>query len=552
MELPVNFCPYRFKMPASRQDHSTGPSEENQHPGDRGIAGLIPTGDLFRNLSPAFLYEHAIRKGTGRLAHMGALAVETAPFTGRSPGDKFVVRDGTTENAVDWANNAPLSPEHFRVLRDDVLAHLNSQKTLYLREARAGEDSRLGVDLTMASTSPWHDLFAYNMFLSPENGARAHGRRHFTILHAPEMKADPARHGTKTGTFIVLNFSEDSILIGGTLYAGEIKKSIFTVLNFLLPDAGYLPMHCSANVGAGGDTALFFGLSGTGKTTLSTDKDRSLIGDDEHGWGTEGIFNFEGGCYAKAIRLSPDGEPEIYRTTQMFGTILENVVLDPDTREIDFDDASITENTRASFPVEYIPRAVVPARGGHPQQVIFLTCDAFGVLPPISKLSPAQAMYQFLSGYTAKVAGTERGVTEPKAAFSSCFGAPFLPRSPNVYAKMLGEKLERHGSQVWLVNTGWTGGGVGVGSRISLDNTRRIVRAALGGELDSVETVVEPFFGLEVPKSVPGVPEEVLLPQAAWADKEGYEVAARKLAAMFRENFRRYDESDAPVGGIPG
>lgn len=518
----------------------------------RDIAGLVPTGAVYRNLSPAHLYEHSIRKGTARIAHMGALAVETAPFTGRSPGDKFVVRDATTEDTVDWANNGSLSPEHFRLLRDDVLSYLNRQESLYIRDARGGEDPRVGVTLTMASTSPWHDLFAYNMFLPPDEAAGGDERRHFTILHAPDMKADPERHGTKSGTFIVLNFSEDTILIGGTLYAGEIKKSIFTVLNFLLPGAGFLPMHCSANIGAAGDAALFFGLSGTGKTTLSADRDRSLIGDDEHGWGEEGVFNFEGGCYAKAIRLSAEGEPEIYRTTQMFGTILENVVLDPETRVIDFDDDSITENTRASFPVEYIPGAVVPARGGHPRHVIFLTCDAFGVLPPISKLTPEQAMYQFLSGYTAKLAGTERGITEPKAVFSTCFGAPFLPRPPQVYAKMLGDNLSRYGSQVWLVNTGWSGGAVGVGSRISLSHTRNIIRAALGGELDRVETVTEPFFGLHVPTSVPGVPREILLPQTTWADKAGYEVAARRLAAMFRENFRKYDSSDAPAGGIPG
>jgi phosphoenolpyruvate carboxykinase (ATP) len=403
----------------------------------------------------------------------------------------------------------------------------------------------------MATTSPWHDLFAYNMFLAPDLDGEVNARRNFTILHAPEMKADPARHGTRSTTFIVLNFSEDTILIGGTHYAGEIKKSIFTVLNFLLPDAGFLPMHCSANIGAGGDTALFFGLSGTGKTTLSADKDRHLIGDDEHGWGPEGAFNFEGGCYAKAIRLSPAGEPEIYRTTQMFGTILENVVLDPETREIDFDNASITENTRASFPVDYIPGAVKPALGGHPRHVIFLTCDAFGVLPPVSKLSPDQAMYQFLSGYTAKLAGTERGVTEPKAVFSTCFGAPFLPRNPNVYARMLGEKLGKHGSQVWLVNTGWTGGGVGVGNRIALSHTRSIVRAVLGGTLDDVDVVAEPFFGLHVPLAVPGVPDEMLLPRIAWADKDAYEDAARRLSLMFRENFRKYESRDAPAGGMP-
>jgi len=538
-------------MPASSKNPSTGPAQPMERGGQTGIPGLTPSGFVYRNLSPALLYEHTIQKGTGRLAHMGALAVETAPFTGRSPGDKFIVQDDVTQGAVDWVSNAPISPENFRQLRDDVVAFLNDQESVYLRDARAGENPKVGVALRMASTSPWHDLFAYNMFLSPELEGKADARRTFTILHAPEMKADPARHGTKSSTFIVLNFSEDTILIGGTLYAGEIKKSVFSVLNFLLPDAGFLPMHCSANIGEGGDTALFFGLSGTGKTTLSADKDRNLIGDDEHGWGSEGVFNFEGGCYAKAVRLSPEGEPEIYRTTQMFGTILENVVLDPKTRVIDFDNVSITENTRVSFPVEYIPGAVKPALGGHPRHVIFLTCDAFGVLPPISKLSPEQAMYQFLSGYTAKLAGTERGVTEPKAVFSTCFGAPFLPRDPNVYARMLGEKLGEHGSQVWLVNTGWTGGGVGVGKRIALSHTRSIVRAVLNGSLDGIDVVAEPFFGLHVPMAVPDVPDEILLPRIAWADKDAYEEAARRLSLMFRENFRKYDSSDAPAGGMP-
>jgi phosphoenolpyruvate carboxykinase (ATP) len=362
----------------------------------------------------------------------------------------------------------------------------------------------------------------------------------FTVLHAPHLKSDPARHGSNSETAIMVNFTTREVVVCGTRYAGEIKKSIFSVLNHLLPEAGVLPMHCSANIGPEGDTALFFGLSGTGKTTLSADASRGLIGDDEHGWSEEGTFNFEGGCYAKTIRLSRQGEPEIYQATQMFGTILENVILDGVTREIDFEDGSITENTRASYPIHYIPNAVLPSRGGHPKNVVFLTADAFGVLPPISRLTPEQAMYHFLSGYTAKVAGTERGVTEPQATFSACFGGPFLPRHPGVYAKMLGEKLREHGAKVWLVNTGWSGGGHGVGSRMKLSHTRAMVNAALAGDLDGAEYVTNEIFGLDVPTAVPGVPAEVLSPRSTWADGEAYDASATKLAEMFKANFEKF------------
>jgi len=367
------------------------------------------------------------------------------------------------------------------------------------------------------------------------------------------MQADPERHGTRSATFVVLDFGNREVLIGGTQYAGEIKKSIFSVLNFLLPAQGLLPMHCSANVGAEGDVALFFGLSGTGKTTLSADPNRGLIGDDEHGWGPHGVFNFEGGCYAKVINLSPEAEPEIYQATQMFGTILENVVLNGTHRDIAFSDGKITENTRASYPIHYIPNAVVPGKGGHPKNVVFLTCDAFGVLPPIARLTAEQAMYHFLSGYTAKVAGTERGVTEPKAAFSTCFGAPFLPRHPAEYATMLGEKLETHGAKVWLVNTGWSGGGYGTGSRMKISHTRAMVNAALSGALDGVETVQDPIFGLHVPKAVPGVPTGVLSPKSTWSDGAAYDRAAHTLAGMFRENFKKYEAraSEAVRGAGP-
>jgi phosphoenolpyruvate carboxykinase (ATP) len=506
------------------------------------IHGLTPSGPVHWNLSPAQLYEHAIRRKEGRLAHMGGFAATTEPHTGRSPNDKFIVRDPSVEEAVQWGPvNVPMAPAHFDALRADVVAWLEADsRELFVRDARAGEDPEAGVNVRVITPNAWHNLFAYNMFLRPDPAGLETIRPDFTVLHAPGMEADPARHGTRSSTFVAVNFGAREVLIGGTRYAGEIKKSIFSVLNFLLPDRGILPMHCSANVGEEGDVALFFGLSGTGKTTLSADPDRGLIGDDEHGWGTDGVFNFEGGCYAKVINLSPEAEPEIFEATQMFGTILENVVLSIPEREIVFEDGSITENTRASYPIHYIPNAVLPGRGGHPRNVIFLTCDAFGVLPPIARLDPEQAMYHFLSGYTAKVAGTERGVTEPKAAFSACFGAPFLPRHPAEYAEMLGRKLEEHGSRVWLVNTGWSGGGYGVGSRMPIAHTRAMVRAALEGRLEDVDTREDPRFGLNVPVSVPGVPDVALDPRGTWADGEAYDAAAGKLAAMFQENFAKY------------
>jgi phosphoenolpyruvate carboxykinase (ATP) len=506
------------------------------------IHGLDPSRPVHWNLSPVQLYEEALRREEGRLAHMGGFAAVTAPHTGRSPNDKFIVREPSSEDTVDWGKvNVPMSPEHWAVLRGDVVDYLNGRE-LFVRDARAGEDASAGVNVRVVTPNAWHNLFAYNMFLRPSPEDLGGMRPDFTVLHAPEMKADPARHGTGSSTFVVVNFAEREVLIGGTNYAGEIKKSIFSVLNHILPEQDILPMHCSANVGEDGDVALFFGLSGTGKTTLSADPERGLIGDDEHGWGPDGIFNFEGGCYAKVINLSPEAEPEIFKATQMFGTILENVILSEPDREIQFGNGDITENTRASYPIHYIPNAVLPGRGGHPENVIFLTADAFGVLPPIARLSPDQAMYHFLSGYTAKVAGTERGVTEPKAAFSACFGAPFLPRHPAEYAEMLGRKLKEHGSRVWLVNTGWSGGGYGVGSRMKIAHTRAMIRAALRGELDTVATQADPIFGLHVPTQVPGVPGNVLTPRSTWADGEAYDEAARKLAGMFRQNFEKYAE----------
>jgi phosphoenolpyruvate carboxykinase (ATP) len=413
---------------------------------------------------------------------------------------------------------------------------------VFVRDVFAGADPAYRLPIRFVTPNAWHALFVYNMFLRPCDGELTGFDPGFQVLHAPEFQADPALHGTKSGTFIVVSLARKTILVGGTRYAGELKKSIFTILNYLLPQQGVLPMHCSANVGADGDTALFFGLSGTGKTTLSADPERRLIGDDEHGWSDQGIFNFEGGCYAKVIRLSRDGEPQIYATTEMFGTVLENVVVDPETGAIDLDSQRITENTRASYPIHYIPNHVPDGMAGHPAHVLFLTCDAFGVMPPIAKLTPAQAMYHFLSGYTAKVAGTERGVTEPKETFSACFGAPFLPLQPSVYAEMLGERIARHGVQCWLVNTGWTGGAYGVGHRMKLSHTRAMIRAALVGHLDRVPTRPEAVFGFEVPTHVPGVPDAVLDPRATWRDPATYDAQATRLAGLFRKNFEQFAE----------
>ena len=510
---------------------------------------LEPQGRVRRNLSPAELYEETLRLGTGRLAQGGGLVTLTAPHTGRSPNDRFVVEENGSRDRIDWSEiNVPIAEEHYRQLRAGLIEHLNGCADLYIRDARAGADRRYGIGVRVFSESPWHDLFAHNMFLRLNPGEANDFRPDFVVYHAPSWKADPALHGTNSGAFIVVHFTERVVLVGGTAYAGEIKKSIFSALNFILPERGVLPMHCSANIGAAGDTALFFGLSGTGKTTLSASPDRQLIGDDEHGWSDNGVFNFEGGCYAKTIRLSPTGEPEIYRATKMFGTILENVVLDESTRTIDYDSARITENTRASYPIDAISNAVPSGQGGHPHNVVFLTADAFGVLPPIARLDTAQAMYHFLSGYTAKVAGTERGVTEPRAAFSACFGAPFLPRPATEYARMLGERIQSGRVKVWLVNTGWTGGRYGVGRRMELAHTRAMLAAALAGDLDDVPQVTVPVFGLQVPTGVPGVPDRVLVPRESWADGTAWDSAAAELAAMFRRNFARFaDQVDSSV-----
>src|SRR5256714_91298 len=477
---------------------------------------------------------------------MGPFVAVTTPHTGRSPNDKFVVREASSEDDVDWGKvNQPLLPGKYKLLLSDVQKYLNACPELFVQDLYCGADATYRLSVRYTSPSAWHMAFVRNMFIRPELSDLPTFDPNFNVLHAPEFQADPARHGTKSGTFIILNIAERTILIGGTRYAGELKKAMFTVMNYLLPKQGVLSMHCSANAGKAGDTALFFGLSGTGKTTLSADPYRGLIGDDEHGWSSDGIFNFEGGCYAKVINLSPESEPDIYRTTQMFGTVLENVVLDPATKKVQFADQSITENTRASHPLHYIRNYVEAGRGTHPKNVVFLTADAFGVLPPIAKLTPNQAMYYFLSGYTAKIAGTERGVKEPQPTFSACFGAAFLVWHPTKYAEMLGDLLHRHKSNVWLINTGWTGGPYGTRKRIQLQYTRAMVNAALAGALDEAKTQNDPIFGLAFPTEIDRIPARVLDPRAVWPDASAYDAQAKKVAQMFRDNFEKFGNVEA-------
>jgi len=508
--------------------------------------GLEPRGKVHWNLIAPELFQAAARRSEGEFSDMGPFVAVTTPHTGRSPNDKFVVKEPGSENDVDWGKvNQPLSVEKYELLLEDVRKYLDESSELFVEDLYCGADPSYRLSVRYVSPNAWHMAFVRNMFIRPELSDLPTFDPNFTVLHAPEFEADPARHGTRSTTFIVLNIAERTILIGGTRYAGELKKAMFTVMNYLLPKQGALSMHCSANVGRYGDTALFFGLSGTGKTTLSADPDRRLIGDDEHGWSKDGIFNFEGGCYAKVINLTPESEPEIYRTTQMFGTVLENVVLDPATKQVCFADQSITENTRASYPLHYIRNFVEGGRGGHPKNVIFLTADAFGVLPPIARLTPQQAMYYFLSGYTAKVAGTERGVKEPQPTFSACFGAAFLVWPPTKYARMLGDQLREHDSKVWLINTGWSGGPYGIGERIKLKYTRAIVEAALTGELDESYTRRDPIFELAVPTEINRVPANVLNPRSTWSDPAAYDAQAKKLARMFRENFEKIGNVDA-------
>ncbi|HEX9115350.1 MAG TPA: phosphoenolpyruvate carboxykinase (ATP) [Anaerolineae bacterium] len=508
--------------------------------------GIINTGFVAWNLSPAVLVERAVQRGEGVLCEAGPFNIVTAPYTGRSPQDKFTVKEASSESDIWWGKvNAPVSPEDFDRLHRKVLAYFQG-KELYVKDAYAGADPNYRLKVRVVSEMASAALFAHNMFLRPPAGELAEFEPEFVMLHAPRLKANPALDGTRSEAFVMINYARKLILIGGTTYAGEIKKSIFTIMNYLMTKRAVFPMHCSANIGPNGDTALFFGLSGTGKTTLSADPGRALIGDDEHGWSETGVFNFEGGCYAKLIRLSPTGEPDIYATTRMFGTLLENVVVDPVNRRLDLDSDSITENTRGSYPIDYIRNIVPEGCGGHARNLFFLTADAFGVLPPISKLSAEQAMYHFISGYTAKLAGTERGVVEPQATFSACFGAPFLPMHPFEYARMLKDRIARHHADVWLVNTGWTGGPYGVGHRMSLAHTRALLRAALDGDLGCAATEPEPVFGLQVPTSCADVPAEVLQPRTTWTDGAAYDAQALRLAQMFRKNFEQYADHVAP------
>lgn len=504
--------------------------------------GIHNVGSVYWNLPTPFLYEQSIRRRESRLAQNGPLMVRTGHHTGRAPRDRFIVREPTSEDQIFWGNiNRPISVSQFDNLHNRMLSFLEG-KDLFVQDTFAGADPEYRLPVRIITQLAWHSLFARNMFIEPTAEELRSFVPEFTVLAVPDFHANPETDGTRSEVFIIINLARRLVLIGGTFYAGEIKKSIFSVMNYLLPIKGVLSMHCSANVGKKDDVALFFGLSGTGKTTLSTDPSRTLIGDDEHAWSDHGIFNIEGGCYAKVIRLSPKDEPEIYATTQRFGTILENVSMDAGTGIINLDDDSLTENTRASYPIEFIPNASPTGMAGHPSTIIMLTADAFGVMPPIARLTPDQAMYHFLSGYTAKVAGTEKGVTEPQATFSCCFGAPFMILSPTVYARLLGTKVEERGAKVWLVNTGWSGGPYGVGSRIKIAYTRAMVSAALNGELENVPMNTDPYFGLMVPAAVPGVPSEVLNPKAAWEDKEAYDVTVGKLAGMFKENSKLFAE----------
>ncbi len=513
--------------------------------GAEAIKALLSGPRVHLNLPVAQLVEIAILRGEARLAANGALLATTGAHTGRSPKDKFTVDDPATHCLVDWGRvNKPISPDQFGNLLERVTQHL-ADRELYVQDLYCGADPKYRLPIRVIGAYAWHSVFVRQLFVRPEPSELATHSPEFTIISAPEFEAVPERDGTNSGAFILADFTRHIILIGGTRYAGEMKKSIFGVMNFLVPRRDVLPMHCSANVGADGVTALFFGLSGTGKTTLSADPSRRLIGDDEHGWSATGIFNFEGGCYAKCIDLSAEKEPQIFHAIR-FGSVLENVILDPVTREPDYADTQLTENTRAAYPVDFIDNAVVPGIGGHPRNVLFLAADAFGVLPPIARLTPEQAIYHFLSGYTAKLAGTEAGMSrEPAPEFSACFGAPFLPLAPRVYAEMLGARLKQHQAACWLVNTGWSGGKYGVGKRMSLKITRALVNAALAGQLDSVEFVTEPAFGLHIPVSCPDVPAEILNPRNAWADKDAYDHTAADLAARFAANFERFDASEA-------
>ncbi len=493
------------------------------------------------NLGTAPLVEHAVRHGEGRLAAEGPLVVTTGKHTGRSANDKFIVRDAGTEDTIWWGKtNKGMTPEHFAALKADFLAAVAEKDTLFVQDLYGGSQPEHRVRVRVINELAWHNLFIRTLLVRPDASELADFLPEYTIIDLPSFKADPERHGCRSETVVAASFTDKLILIGGTAYAGEMKKSVFGLLNYLLPPQGIMPMHCSANIGPDGDTAVFFGLSGTGKTTLSADASRTLLGDDEHGWSDTAVFNFEGGCYAKMIRLSAEAEPEIHATTKRFGTVLENVVMDDATRTLDLDDNSLAENTRGAYPIDFIPNASAENMGPVPQNVVMLTADAFGVLPPIAKLTPEQAMYHFLSGYTAKVAGTEIGVTEPEATFSTCFGAPFMPRHPSVYGNLLKDRIAKGGVSCWLVNTGWTGGKYGTGSRMPIKATRALLNAALDGSLNDAEFRTDPNFGFKVPVSVPGVDSAILDPRRTWADKAAYDATAAKLVDLFNENFAQF------------
>lgn len=517
---------------------TTGRVNPNFRLEDQGIEGL---GNVYYNLIEPALIEHAIRRGEGKLGKGGCLMVTTGKFTGRSPKDKFVVKTDSTANTIWWENNGEMAADAFDRLHADMLEYLKG-RDVFVEDLVGGADPTLAVNVRMVTELAWHALFNRTMLRRPAREALDDFVADFTLINCPGFKADPERHGCRTDTVIALNFDRRLILVANTEYAGENKKGIFTLLNYLLPEKGVMPMHCSANHAIGNpvDAAVFFGLSGTGKTTLSADPGRTLIGDDEHGWSDRGIFNFEGGCYAKTINLSAEAEPEIYATTSKFGSVVENMTFDPETLDLNFDDDSLTANTRVAYPLHYISNASPSGLGGHPKNVVMLTCDAFGVLPPIARLTPAQAMYHFLSGFTSKVAGTERGVTEPEPTFSTCFGAPFMPRRPEVYGNLLREKIAQHGATCWLVNTGWTGGAYGTGRRMPIKATRALLSAALDGSLADVAFRKDPNFGFEVPVSVPGVDDTLLDPRRTWADPAAYDAQAKKLVQMFAENFEQY------------
>ncbi|WP_429274770.1 phosphoenolpyruvate carboxykinase [Novosphingobium gossypii] len=507
--------------------------------------GIETKAQIFANLGTGPLVEHAVKNGEGLLSADGPFVVATGKHTGRSAKDKFIVRDAETESTVWWGKtNAPMTPEHFAALKEDFLAALAGKDQLYVADLFGGSQPEHRVNVRVINEFAWHNLFIRTLLVRPGSEELESFAPEYTIIDLPSFRADPARHGSRTETVIAVNFTEKLILIGGTAYAGEMKKSVFGILNYLLPVKGVMPMHCSANIGPEGDTAVFFGLSGTGKTTLSADASRTLIGDDEHGWSDTAVFNFEGGCYAKVIRLSEEAEPEIYATTRRFGTVLENVVIDPVTRRIDLDDNSLAENSRGSYPIDFIPNCSEKNLGPVPKNLIFLTADAYGVLPPIARLTPDQAMYHFLSGYTARVAGTEIGVTEPEATFSTCFGAPFMPRHPSVYGNLLKERIARGGVKCWLVNTGWSGGMATMEGikRMPIKATRALLNAALDGSLNDVEFREDPNFGFEVPVAAPGVDPKLLDPRGAWADGAAYDATAQTLVKQFIDNFEQFED----------